>query len=83
MKLWKKGLALLMVLCMTAGMAMTAHAAADSVPIDSTTFPDPAFLLWVEGKDTDGDGSLSPSERSAVTSMDLRKLGIQDLSGLE
>ena len=83
MKLWKKGLALLMVLCMTAGMAMTAHAAADSVPIDATTFPDPAFLLWVEGKDTDGDGSLSPSERSAVTSMDLRKLGIQDLSGLE
>ena len=83
MKLWKKGLALLMALCMTAGMAMTANAAADSVPIDSAIFPDPAFLLWVEEKDTDGDGSLSPSERSAVTSMDLRKLGIRDLSGLE
>lgn len=83
MKLWKKVLALLMALCMTAGMAVTANAAADSVPIDSTLFPDPAFLLWVQGKDTDGDGSLSPSERSAVTSMDLRKLGIQDLSGLE
>ena len=83
MKRWKKGLALLVVLCTLGGMVITGSAAAGSVPIDSTTFPDPAFLLWVKGKDTDGDGTLSQSERDAVTRMDLRKQGIQDLSGLE
>lgn len=83
MKLWKKGLALLMVLSITAGMVMTGSAASAFVPIDSTSFPDPAFLLYVKGLDTDGDGALSPDEREAVTSMDLRKRGIQDLSGLE
>lgn len=83
MKLWKKGLALLMVLSITAGMVMTGSAEAGLVPIDSASFPDPAFLRWVQGKDTDGDGALSQTEREAVTRMDLRKLGIQDLSGLE
>lgn len=83
MKLWKKGLALLMVLSITAGMVMTGSAESGLVPIDSASFPDPAFLRWVQGKDTDGDGALSQAEREAVTRMDLRKLGIQDLSGLE
>lgn len=83
MKLWKKGLALLMVLSITAGMVMTGSAEAGLVPIDSASFPDPAFLRWVQEKDTDGDGALSQAEREAVTRMDLRKLGIQDLSGLE
>lgn len=83
MKLWKKGLALLMVLSITAGMVMTGSAESGLVPIDSASFPDPAFLRWVQGRDTDGDGALSQAEREAVTRMDLRKLGIQDLSGLE
>lgn len=83
MKLWRKGLALLMVLSITAGMVMTGSAESGLVPIDSASFPDPAFLRWVQGKDTDGDGALSQAEREAVTRMDLRKLGIQDLSGLE
>ena len=82
MKLWKKGLALLMVLSITAGMVMTGSAEAGLVPIDSASFPDPAFLRWVQEKDTDGDGALSQAEREAVTRMDLRKLGIQDLSYL-
>lgn len=83
MNLWKKGLFPLALLCICVGTAMTAGAESGSVPIDSASFPDPAFLLWVQGKDTDGDGILSQPEREAVTSMDLRKRGIQDLSGLE
>lgn len=83
MNLWKKGLALSLVLGMTAGMVFTSGAESTSIPLNSSTFPDPAFLGWVQQKDTDGDGFLSQSERDAVTEMDLRKKGIQDLSGLE
>lgn len=83
MNLWKKGLALCLILCITAGLTMTSGAESLSIPIDSSTFPDPAFLCWVQQNDTDADGFLSQTERDAVTSMDLRKKGIQDLSGLE
>ena len=83
MNLWKKALALCLVLGMTASMVLTSGAESTSIPLDSSTFPDPAFLSWVQQKDTDGDGFLSQSERDAVTDMDLRKKGIQDLSGLE
>ena len=83
MKLWKKGLALCLILCITAGMTITSGAESPGIPIDSGTFPDPAFLSWVQQNDTDADGFLSQTERDAVTSMDLRKKGIQDLSGLE
>lgn len=82
MKFWKRLLTLLMVLYITAGAAIPVSAEFDFVPVDSTSFPDPAFLRWVKGKDTDGDGALSQAEREAVTRMDLRKQGIQDLSGL-
>ena len=64
-------------------MMMTSGADSLSIPIGSGTFPDPAFLSWVHQTDTDVDGFLSQTERDAVTSMDLRKKGIQDLSGLE
>lgn len=83
MKVWKKGIFLVLTLGMTGGMFLTGTAQALDVPVDSSTFPDPAFLSYVQKRDTDGDGLLSQSERDAVTQMDLRKLGIQDLSGLE
>ena len=83
MKLWKKGLALCLILCIRAGMTITSGAESPGIPIDSGTFPDPAFLSWVQQNDTDADGFLSQTEREAVTQMDLRKQGIQDLSGLE
>ena len=83
MKKWKNGLSLVLTLCMAAGMVLTGKAQDPGVPLDSSAFPDPAFLGWVRKQDTDGDGFLSQSEREAVTRMDLRKLGIQDLSGLE
>ena len=83
MKVWKKGIFLVLTLGMTGGMFLTETAQALDVPIDSSTFPDPAFLSYVQKRDMDGDGLLSQSERDAVTQMDLRKLGIRDLSGLE
>ncbi|OUQ22026.1 hypothetical protein B5E80_15940 [Flavonifractor sp. An135] len=83
MKVWKKGIFLVLTLGMTGGMFLTGTAQALDVPVDSSTFPDPAFLSYVQKRDTDGDGLLSQSERDAVTQMDLRKLGIRDLSGLE
>lgn len=80
MKFWK---ILLVALCSTAGISAASAVESDQVPIDSDTFPDPAFLGWVEQQDADEDGFLSESERDAVTNMDLRKQGIQDLTGLE
>lgn len=83
MEKWKNGLSLVLTLCLAAGMVLTGKAQDPGVPLDSSAFPDPAFLGWVQKQDTDGDGFLSPAEGEAVTRMDLRKLGIQDLSGLE
>lgn len=81
MKLWRHAAAFLLSLCAAATMA----AAADTppVPLTEEAFPDPAFLQWVEKKDSDGDGFLSQVELDAVTSMDLRKQGIRQLDGLE
>lgn len=81
MKLWKN--MSIFILCMVASMVFAAAAAPTDVPLDSTAFPDPAFLQWSQQKDTDGDGFLSQSELATVTSMYLRKRGIQDLTGLE
>lgn len=81
MKLWRHAAAFLLSLCAAATMA----AAADTppVPLTEEAFPDPAFLQWVEKKDSDGDGFLSQEELDAVTTMDLRKQGIEQLDGLE
>lgn len=81
MKLWRHAAAFLLSLC----AAATVAAAADSppVPLTEEAFPDPAFLQWVEKKDSDGDGFLSQEELDAVTAMDLRKQGIEQLDGLE
>lgn len=81
MKLWRHAAAFLLSLC----AAATVAAAADTppVPLTEEAFPDPAFLQWVGKKDRDGDGSLSQEELDAVTAMDLRKQGIEQLDGLE
>ena len=81
MKLWRHAAAFLLSLC----AAATVAAAADTppVPLTEEAFPDPAFLQWVEKKDSDGDGFLSQEELDAVTAMDLRKQGIEQLDGLE
>ena len=81
MKLWRHAAAFLLSLC----AAATVAAATDTppVPLTEEAFPDPAFLQWVEKKDSDGDGFLSQEELDAVTAMDLRKQGIEQLDGLE
>lgn len=81
MKLWRHAAAFLLSLC----AAATVAAAADTppVPLTEEAFPDPAFLQWVGKKDSDGDGFLSQEELDAVTAMDFRKQGIEQLDGLE
>ena len=84
-KLWKQAMLFGMVLCAAANLAVAGAVAMpeETIAIDSSNFPDPAFQTWVQTKDTDGDGLLSQAERDAVTQADLRKCGIQDLRGLE
>ena len=50
--------------------AQTASAAAD-IEINETNFPDPQFRTYVRGFDLDKNGSLSSSERSAVTEISI------------
>lgn len=73
---------LLSLLSATAGRA-AAGEETSSIALNSSVFPDPAFLHWSENQDVNGDGFLSQQELGAVTEMDLRKLGIESLEGLE
>lgn len=52
------------------------------VPLDETSFPDPAFLACVLAFDTDGSGTLSDAECAAVTRLDVRGKGITSLEGV-
>lgn len=52
------------------------------VPLDATSFPDPAFLACVLAFDTDGSGTLSDTECAAVTRLDVRGKGIASLEGV-
>ena len=52
------------------------------VPLDATSFPDPAFLACVLAFDTDGSGTLSDAECAAVTRLDVRGKGITSLEGV-
>ena len=55
-----------------------------SIPINETTFPDAAFRTYVsENLDTNRDGSLSPAEQDAVTTIDVGEKGIESLEGVE
>ena len=60
---------------------------ADYIPIDETTFPDPAFRDYVLlSADTDSSGSLSAEEISAVKKIDVHSDSggyIQSLQGVE
>lgn len=59
------------------------EALSDEIPLDESQFPDPVFLAFVRGYDTDGSGGLSPTECAAVTRMDIRGKGIQSLEGIQ
>lgn len=52
--------------------------------INMDTFPDASFRAWVETNcDTDHSGTLSESETSAVTDINVESLGIRSLKGME
>lgn len=52
------------------------------LPIDGTSFPDVNFQNFVNGFDTDGDGSLSDAELQAVTDMSIPS-AVADITGIK
>ncbi len=55
-----------------------------SIPINEDFFPDAAFRTYVsENLDTNHDGSLSPAEQDAVTTINVGNKGIESLEGVE
>ena len=53
------------------------------VKINEATFPDSNFRNWVLSQDYGADGVLTSEELERVTSLDVRRLGIHDLKGIE
>lgn len=83
MKKWKNLISYLLVLSISAGLTTAGAEESASVALTDEAFPDPAFLLWAQKQDSDGDGFLSQDELDSVTKIDLRKYGIAQLDGLE
>lgn len=83
MKKWKNLISYLLVLSIAAGLTVAGAEESASVALTDEAFPDPAFLLWAQKQDSDGDGFLSQDELNSVTKIDLRKYGIAQLDGLE
>ena len=76
MKRWIGLLACLLL----AGICVVA--AADTA-IDEAHFPDAQFRESIRVLDTDGDGNFSEEEIGKITSIDVKGLGIADLTGIE
>ena len=53
------------------------------VDVNIANFPDANFRLYVGRFDTDSDLKLSASELNAITSIDVKALGIASLKGIE
>ena len=53
------------------------------LPVDAVHFPDSAFRSYVQGLDTNADGSLSRGELFAVTEMLIGGKSIWDLTGIQ
>ena len=63
-------------------LPFSAFAATGDVAINSTNFPDPAFLEFVKQYDNN-DGKLSAEERDLVHILDVEKSEIKDLTGIK
>ena len=61
------------------------YAGSEGIAINATNFPDETFRSVVAGTDIDkdADGYLSDEEIAAVTQLDVREMGIQNLKGIE
>lgn len=55
----------------------------EGIPINAENFPDEIFREYVMTTDTDNNNCLSDQEISSVTSIDLFKKEISDLTGIE
>lgn len=64
-------------------LPFSAFAATGDVAINSTNFPDPAFMKFVEQYDKIKDGVLSLSERESVTWIQCNNQGIGSLEGIK
>ena len=53
------------------------------VRINETTFPDSNFRNWVLAQDYGADSALTSEELENITSLDVRRLEIHDLKGIE
>ena len=58
-------------------------ASAVDVKIDETTFPDSNFRNWVLSQEYGTDGVLTNEELENVTSLEINRLEIHDLKGIE
>ena len=64
--------------------ANAAEVAAESVKINESYFPDAIFRQYIaDNFDKDGDGVLSAEEIKTVTEIDVNKMGISSLIGVE
>ncbi len=72
------------VLVLTLAMLCAAGLAEADVALNSSNFPDANFLQYLRdaGFDADGDGSLSDTEISHVSSVNCAKKSISDLTGI-
>lgn len=78
----KRTIALVMAMLMALGTA-GALAAGGDVKIRSNNFPDATFRAYVRKFDKNRDGRLSYSERMAVRRIDVMRMHIKSLIGIE
>ena len=64
-------------------MLLPMLASAEDVKINETTFPDINFRNWVVSQDYGADGVLTNEELEKVTSLNISRLEIYDLKGIE
>ena len=62
---------------------LAATALAADVKLNEVNFPDWRFRDYVSAFDTDGNGALSEDERDAVQEIDVDKMSIESLNGIE
>lgn len=90
-KMWvKKGVGVTVIAAMGIGLLFgkidmeQAFAATGPVEINETNFPDEKFREYVKTNfDTDGNNELSTAELNAVISINVYRMGITDLKGIE
>lgn len=75
---------LIIFTCFLFFTAISSYAEEDKIGIDPAHFPDSNFRSYISRKiDSDKDGKLNQAEREAVKVIDVRRMEISGLSGLE